>query len=76
VTAILNAEGLLRLPPEIREAARRMNRERFDVQASTSGVILLRPQRERQRSLVGHFRALQGLAFEHRVDRIPDPPRL
>jgi hypothetical protein len=76
VIATLNADGLLSLPQEIREAARRMNRERFDVLVSTSGVLLLRPQHERKRSLAGHFRALQGLAFEHLRDPIPDPASL
>ena len=76
MTAVLNHEGHLILPPELNDAARRQPVQRYDVMVSTSGVIMLRPERRPRRSLVESFAALRGLEVEHRRDPIPEPPTL
>ncbi len=48
----------------------------YDVAVSTSGNIMLRPRRKHQRSLVEHFAAMKGLEIAHRIDPIPEPPKL
>jgi hypothetical protein len=76
MTAILNERGHLELPPEINRDAQAHPSRRFDVMVSTTGVIMLRPERRPRRSLVESFAALRGLEIEHRRDPIPEPPVL
>lgn len=76
MTATLNQNGQIVLPPEANEAARLQPGERFEVTVSVAGDILLRRERKRQRTLREHFAALRGLEFEHRRDAIPRPPAL
>ena len=76
MTAILDSQGHLILPPEIQRAAREHDARRYDVAVSTSGVIMLRPERRPRRSLVESFAALRGLEIEHRRDPIPESPAL
>lgn len=76
MTAILDPQGHLILPPEINRAAQAHPSRRFDVMVSTTGVIMLRPERKPRRTLVESFAALRGLEIERRRDPIPDPPVL
>ncbi len=76
MTAILNHEGHLILPPELKPTAGQSPGRRYDVMVSTSGVILLRPERKPRRGLVESFATLRGLVIEHRRDPIPAPPSL
>ncbi len=74
--ATLDPHGHIILPPEIAEMAQAGSGRRFDVALSTSGVILLRPERRPNRTLVESFAALRGLEIAHREDPIPQPPVL
>ena len=76
MTATLNAEGHLILPPEINRAAQAHPARRYDVMVSTSGVIMSRPERKPVRTLVESFAAMRGLEIVHRRDPGPDPPVL
>jgi hypothetical protein len=76
MTAILNDQGHLVLPPEINREVQAHSTLRFDVMVSTTGVIMLRPERRPRRTLVESFAALRGLEIEHRRDPIPEPPAL
>ena len=76
MTAILNSQGHLILPLEIQRAAQAHPARRFDVMVSTTGVIMLRPERKPRRTLVESFAALRGLEIGHRRDLIPAPPAL
>ena len=76
MTATLNQQGHVVLPPEANEAAHVHPGEEFHVMISTSGTIMLRPKRKHQRSLVEHLQTLSGLEINHRRDPIPDPPKL
>jgi hypothetical protein len=76
MTATLNLQGDLVLPPEIKRAAQAMPAQRYDVMISSSGVIMLLPERKPSRSLVESFRALRGLEIVPRRDPIPEPPEL
>jgi hypothetical protein len=76
MTATLNPQGHIILPPEINRAAQAHPSRRFDVIVSTSGVIMLCPERKPRRTLVESFAALRGLEIAHRRDPIPEPPVL
>ncbi len=76
MTATLDPQGHIILPPEIALAAQARSVRFFDAAVSTSGVIMLRPERKPSRSLVESFAALRGLEIEHRRDAIPQPPEL
>lgn len=76
MTATLNHQGHIILPPEIQRAAQAHPARRFDAAVSTSGVIMLRPERKPSRTLVESFAALRGLEIDHRRDPIPEPPEL
>jgi hypothetical protein len=76
VTATLDPQGHIILPPEIALDARARSVQRFDATLSTSGVIMLRPERKPSRTLVESFAALRGLDIVHRRDPIPEPPEL
>ncbi len=76
VTAILDNQGRLVLPPEINAEVQALPARRFDVRVSKSGVIMLRPERKPARSLVESFAALRGLEIAPRRDPIPQPPAL
>jgi hypothetical protein len=70
MTAVLNPEGHLILPPEITAAARQQEQREYDVMISTSGVIMLRPERKPARSLVDSFAALRGLTIDRGRDSL------
>ena len=74
--ATFDPQGHIILPPEIALAAQVGSVQRFDAALSTSGVIMLRPERKPNRTLVGSFAALRGLEIVHRRDPIPEPPEL
>lgn len=76
MTATLDPQGHIILPPEIALAAQAGSVRRFDAALSTSGVIMLRPERKPSRTLVESFAALRGLDIVHRRDPIPEPPAL
>ena len=71
MTATLNPEGHIILPPEANAVAHIHAADGFHVMISTSGVIMLRPKRQPKRTLLEHLEALRGLEFEHRRDPIP-----
>jgi hypothetical protein len=76
MTATLNSDGHIILPPEIHRAVQAHPARQFDAVVSTSGVIMLRPERKPSRTLVESFAALRGLEMERRRDPIPEPPEL
>ena len=76
MTATLNQQGHIVLPPEANEAAHTHPGEEFHVMVSSSGVIMLRPKRKHRRSLVQHFQAIGGLETNRLRDPLPDPPSL
>lgn len=79
ITAVLNPDGHLILPPEINAAAQKRAEREFDVMISTSGVIILQPKRKPERSRVDSFAALRGLTIEPALIRSlgihPNEPR-
>lgn len=76
MTATLSPSGELVLPPEVYQAVQALPSRQFDVVVSTSGVIMLCPERKPKRTLVKSFAALRGLNLEHRKDPIPELPAL
>ncbi|MBE2282128.1 MAG: hypothetical protein IAE77_01555 [Prosthecobacter sp.] len=61
------------LPPEVEEKTPLPVGQQYHVLVSTTGDIMLRPKRKRQKSLLEHLRGMQGLEIQHRRDRIPKP---
>jgi hypothetical protein len=76
VTAVLNSTGQIVLPPELSAVAQFQPGEQFGLMISTSGNLMLRRERSHQRSLMEHFRALNGLEIKRRRDAVPPPPEL
>ncbi|HWB05497.1 MAG TPA: AbrB/MazE/SpoVT family DNA-binding domain-containing protein [Verrucomicrobiales bacterium] len=73
MTAILNQNGQIVLPPEANKEACLQPGTRFDVTVSVAGDILLRRERKRHQTLLEHFEAMRGLTVERRRDAIPPP---
>ena len=73
MTATLNPEGHIILPPEANAAAHAHEAEEFHVLISSSGVITLRPKNRPRMSLVEHLRGMKGLEINPRRDPIPPP---
>lgn len=71
MTAVLNSTGQIVLPPEAAAVAQFQPGEHFDLMISSSGNLLLR----RERSLMQHFQALNGLEIKRRRDVVPPPPQ-
>ncbi len=76
MTATLNTRGEITLPPEVTDAVHLEPGTRFEITVSAGGDILLRRERPRQRTLLEHFRALQGLELVRRRDPVPPLPEL
>lgn len=76
MTATLDPQGHIILPPEIALAAQAGAVRSFEATLSTSGVIMLRPDRKPTRTLVESFAALRGLEIVRRRDPIPEQPEL
>ena len=71
MTALLNPQGHIVLPPEVNAVAPLQPGERFEIMIATSGNIMLRRERPHQRSLREHFAALSGLEIKRRRDPVP-----
>lgn len=71
MTATLDPNGHLVLPLEAHRIVKSCPTGQFDVQVSSSGVIMLRPVKKPHRSLVESFQALQGVELSPRRDPIP-----
>ena len=76
MTATLDSHGHLVLPLEAHRIAESCPSKKFDVLISTSGIIMLRPERKPRRSLVESFQALRGIELSPRRDPMPDPIEL
>ena len=76
MTAILNSQSEITLPHGVTDSANLQPGTRFKVTVSSSGDILLRRERPRQRTLLEHFQALQGLEPVRRRDPVPLLPVL
>lgn len=71
--ATLTPQRHIVLPPEADGAHLPAAGQEYHVLISASGVIMLRPKKQHQMSLVEHLRGMQGLEIVRRRDPISPP---
>jgi hypothetical protein len=72
MTATLKEQRHITLLPDAEETSSLPQDQDYNVQISPNGVIMMRPKKQPQRTLLEHLDALRGLEIEHRRDPIPD----
>lgn len=76
MTATLAEQRHIVLPPEVEDRTPLSVGQQYHVLVSNTGVIMLRPKKAHQKSLVEHLRGMQGLEITRRRDPIPKPIEL